>query len=121
MEYSICNLINNIYKQHDALRAPFLKCNTVKELKKAIKPHVERIYHKYDHSCYGTTSDSVKNELYDLMLSVSHVSKFGMTTINRVTDDILDSLIYEQWDILIILYKLNVIYGLNQIPVLDKF
>ena len=98
MEYSICNLINNIYKQHDALRAPFLKCNTVKELKQAIKPHVERICHKYENSCYGTTvtSDRIKNELYDLMLAVSHVSKFGMITINRVTDDILDSLIYEQ-------------------------
>ena len=97
MEYSICNLINNIYKQHDALRAPFLKCNTVKELKQAIKPHVERIFNKYENSCYGTTSsDRIKNELYNLMLAVSHVSKFGMTTINRVTDNILDSLIYEQ-------------------------
>lgn len=99
MEYGICNLINSIYKQHDALRAPFLKCNTVKELKQAIKPHVERIYNKYENCCYGTIttmSDSVKNELYDLMLAVSHVSKFGMTTINRVTDDILDGLIYKQ-------------------------
>ena len=42
------------------------------------------------------TSDRIKNELYNLMLAVSHVSKFGMTTINRVTDNILDSLIYEQ-------------------------
>lgn len=98
MEYGIYSLINNIYKQHDALRAPFIKCNTVKELKQAIKPHVERIYRKYENCCYGTitaTSDRVKNELYDLMLAVSHVSKFGMTTINRVTDDILESLVYE--------------------------
>lgn len=95
MEYGIYSLLDSINKQYDDLRAPFLKCKTVKELRKALEPHVKRIVNKYEDCCYGSitaTVDSFRYEIYELEKAVYHISPFGACTINRVMKEILSTI-----------------------------
>ena len=94
MKYGVYSSLEySVNKQYDDLRAPFLKCKTVKELKEALTPHVKRIAKKYEDCCYGTitaTIDSFRNEIYGLEQAVYHISPFGMDTIDSVVEDILE-------------------------------
>ena len=92
MGYGIYALMDDVSKQYDDLRNPFLKCRTKSELKEELKPHVRRIIKKYENCCYGTitaTIDSFRNEIYGLEQAVYHISHFGMDTIKRTVDDIV--------------------------------
>lgn len=94
MKYGIYSLLEfNTNNQYDNLSTRCLKCNTVRELKEALTPHVKRIVKKYEDCCYGTitaTIDSFKNEIYELEQTVDNISQLGMGTIDEIVKDILE-------------------------------
>lgn len=92
MGYGIQGLLDNVSKQYDDLRNPFLKCRTKSELKEALKPHVLRIANQYNDMCIGSIQmmiDSIHCELYNLEKAVYHISQFGMDTIEQTVNDIM--------------------------------
>jgi hypothetical protein len=93
MKYGVYRLVEyDANKQCDDSITSIIKCNTVRELKEALIPHVERIAKKYEDCCYGTitvTIDSFRNEIYELEQTVCHISPFCMDMIDNIVEDIL--------------------------------